>query len=192
MTPSREGVPYTYVILTSVTLSRFVLGILSGLPQGSWFVEAGQVLSALFFTSLLFSCLRCNNQVCERTLSCWRLSPPGIYEETVLIEKPKILRVRSCRCCAFGCMVAIRGGYRMARCWYYSKRSPSSALLLYFFLHVLCVIVPFFFVVFCFVLFLFCFHALVGALYYWRCSSDIFLPSRPRTGLATTYITGYG
>ena len=25
-----------------------------------------------------------------------------------------------------------------------------------------------------------------------RCSSDIFLSSRPRTGLATTYITGYG
>ena len=25
-----------------------------------------------------------------------------------------------------------------------------------------------------------------------RCSSDLFLSSRPRTGLATTYITGYG
>ena len=25
-----------------------------------------------------------------------------------------------------------------------------------------------------------------------RCSFDIFLSSRPRTGLATTYITGYG
>ena len=25
-----------------------------------------------------------------------------------------------------------------------------------------------------------------------RCSSDLFMSSRPRTGLATTYITGYG
>ena len=25
-----------------------------------------------------------------------------------------------------------------------------------------------------------------------RCSSDLFLSSRPRTGLAATYITGYG
>ena len=34
---------------------------------------------------------------------------------------------------AFGCMVAIRGGYRMARGWNYNtKLSLSSALLLYF------------------------------------------------------------
>ena len=34
--------------------------------------------------------------------------------------------------------------------------------------------------------FSFCFHALVGALR--RCSCDRFLSSRPRTGLATTYV----
>ena len=33
----------------------------------------------LFFSFSLYSEL--NNQVCERTLSCWRLSLPGIYEE---------------------------------------------------------------------------------------------------------------
>ena len=36
------------------------------------------------------------------------------------------------RCYAFGCMVAIRGGYRMARDWHYTKLSLSSAPLLYF------------------------------------------------------------
>ena len=47
--------------------------------------EAGYVVSALFsllFSSSLFSEL--NNQVCERTLSCWRLSLPGIYEDSLL------------------------------------------------------------------------------------------------------------
>ena len=44
-------------------------------------VGAGYVFSPLFFTTLLsFSFLR-DNQVCERTLSCWRLSLPGIYED---------------------------------------------------------------------------------------------------------------
>ena len=43
-------------------------------------MEAGYVFSALFFTPLLsFSFRRDNNQVCERTISCWRLSLPGIY-----------------------------------------------------------------------------------------------------------------
>ena len=42
-------------------------------------------------------------------------------------------------------MVAIRVGDRMARGWHYTKLSPSSALLLSCFWHVLCVIiVPFF------------------------------------------------
>ena len=47
--------------------------------------EAGYVVSALFsllFSSSLFSEL--NNQVCERTLSSWRLSLPGIYEDSIL------------------------------------------------------------------------------------------------------------
>ena len=33
---------------------------------------------------------------------------------------------------AFGCMVAIQGGYRMARGWHYAKLSLSSALRLSF------------------------------------------------------------
>ena len=45
-------------------------------------MEAGYGFSALFFTSLLSPFfLRDNNQVCERTLSCWRLSLPGICED---------------------------------------------------------------------------------------------------------------
>ena len=53
---------------------------------------------------------------------------------------------------AFGCMVAIRGGYRMARGWHYTKLSLSSALLLCFYgMYVYFVIVPFF------LSFLFCF-----------------------------------
>ena len=35
-----------------------------------------------------------------------------------LTEKPETPSVRSCRCYAFGCMVAIRGEYRMARGWH--------------------------------------------------------------------------
>ena len=42
-----------------------------------------------------------------------------------------------------------------------------------------------------FVLFLFCFVFML-LLELCRCSSDLFLSSRPRTGLATTYITGSG
>ena len=48
-------------------------------------VEAGYVVSALFslfFSPSLFSEL--NNQVCERILSCWRLSLPEIYEDSLL------------------------------------------------------------------------------------------------------------
>ena len=41
------------------------------------------------------------------------------------------------------------------------------------------------------VVFLFCF-VLMLSLELCRCSSDVFLSSRPRTGLATTYIAGYG
>ena len=63
---------------------------------------------------------------------------------------------------AFGCMVAIRGGYRMARGWHYAKLSLSRALLLYFFWQVYFVIGPFFLsFLFRFVMFS---SALVGAL----------------------------
>ena len=68
----------------------------------------------------------------------------------------------------------------MARGWRYTKLSLSSFLLLYFFWHVVCVIILFF--------------VLVSMLSFGlcRCSSDFFLSSRPHTGLATTFITGYG
>ena len=48
-------------------------------------VEAGYAVSALF--SLFFSpslSFELNNQVCERTLSCWRLSLLEIYEDSLL------------------------------------------------------------------------------------------------------------
>ena len=61
-------------------------------------------------------------------------------------------------------MVAIRGGYRMARGWHYSKLSLSSALLLS--LSSMCFVLFFLsFCRFCLVFVLFCFHALVGALH---------------------------
>ena len=82
----------------------------------------------------------------------------------------------------FGCMVASRGGYRMARGWHYAKLHRLSfsglCILLFLFLSLcrfLCVCV-----------------FLLLSLELGRCSSDLFLPSRPRTGLATTYNTGYG
>ena len=49
-------------------------------------MEAGyyivSALFSLFFSPSLFFDL--NNQVCERTLSCWRLFLPGIYEDSLL------------------------------------------------------------------------------------------------------------
>ena len=76
----------------------------------------------------------------------------------------------------------------MARGWHYAKLSLSNAprlsfsglcILLFLFLSLslsfLCVCV-----------------FLLLSLELGRYSSDIFLSSRPRTGLATTYITGYG
>ena len=53
--------------------------------KGELDVEAGYVVSALFslfFSPSLFSEL--NNQVCERTFSCWRLLLPEIYEDSLL------------------------------------------------------------------------------------------------------------
>ena len=75
----------------------------------------------------------------------------------------------------------------MARGWHYAKLSLSNAPHLSF--SSLCIL-----------LFLFlslCRFSCVGvfillSLELGRCSSDLFLSSRPRTGLATTYITGYG
>ena len=75
----------------------------------------------------------------------------------------------------------------MARGWHYVKLSPSNAprpsfsglcILLFLFLSLcrfLCVCV-----------------FLLLSLEPGRYSSDLFLSSRPRTGLATTCITGYG
>ena len=82
----------------------------------------------------------------------------------------------------------------MARGWRYTKLYISSSLLLSFLACALCLKKnmnaprpsPFFFCHFCF-----CFYALVGSLELCRCFSDIFLSSRPRTELATAYITGY-
>ena len=75
----------------------------------------------------------------------------------------------------------VSDGSRLALCQTLSVECPS-------FMHVLCVIVPFFLSF----LFLFCF-VFVLSLELCRYSSDIFLSNRPRgTGLATTYITGYG
>ena len=68
----------------------------------------------------------------------------------------------------------------MARGWHYTKLSLSSTFLLSF--SGMCT-----FCRFCFV-FVFVF---LLSLELCRCSSDLFLSSRPRTKLATTYNTGY-
>ena len=64
-----------------------------------------------------------------------------------------------------------------------------------FFWHTLCVIVPFVLsFLFClFFVFVFVFvFVFMLSLELCRCSSDLLLSNTPRTGLATTYITGYG
>ena len=75
---------------------------------------------------------------------------------------------------------------RLALCQTLSIECPSPI----FFWHMLCAIVPFFFVVLSsfFVLF----FVFMLSLELCRRSSDLFLPSRPCAGLTTTYITGYG
>ena len=86
----------------------------------------------------------------------------------------------------------------MARAWHYTKLTLSSALLLLFFWHDVCVLyfLPNYYVLCVFVsffysfLFRFCFVFLLSS-ELCRCSSDLFLSSRPRPELATTYITGY-
>ena len=75
----------------------------------------------------------------------------------------------------------------MARGWHYAKLSLSSALRLSF--SGMCILSFLFLSLFRFCLFVF---FLLLSLELGRCFSDLFLSSRPRTGLATTYITGYG
>ena len=74
----------------------------------------------------------------------------------------------------------------MARGWHYANLSLSNASSSIFFWHVYFVILVPFSLSFLFVFFL------LLSLELGRCSSDLFLSSRPRTGLATTFITGYG
>ena len=100
------------------------------------------------------------------------------------------LRVRNvvdatrCFFCFFlGCTVASRGKYQMARGRHYklslsnAARSFSDLCILLFMFLSLCRL--------CVCVFLCSHWSLVD-------SSDIFLSSRPRTGLATTCIIGYG
>ena len=76
----------------------------------------------------------------------------------------------------------------MARDWHYAKLSLSNAPRLSF--SDLCILL-FLFLSLCRFFCVFVFFLLLS-LELGRCSSDIFLSSRPRTGLATTCITGYG
>ena len=99
---------------------------------------------------------------------------------------PRPQRSQRGRCYAFGCLVAIRGGYRMARGWHYTKLSLSSTLLSFSGMCILLLFFSFLFVVFVFC----CCVFLLLSLELCRCSSDLFLSSRPRIRLATTYITG--
>ena len=76
----------------------------------------------------------------------------------------------------------------MARGWHYAKLSLSNAPRLSF--SDLCILL-FLFLSLC--SFFLCISVfLLLSLELGRCSSDLFLSSRPRTGLATTCITGYG
>ena len=140
----------------------------------------------------------------------------------VPIEKPAALRVRCCRCYAFGykCeIVAIRGGggtgrlvmggipNSLFRFPFFVLRHAyvfiSKTLIAYlhptysFWCLLLCYC-------FCFVLFyffssLFCRFCLVFIIFNinmlsldrCRCPSEMFLSSRPRTGLTTSCVTGY-
>ena len=76
----------------------------------------------------------------------------------------------------------------MARGWHYAKLSLSNAPRLSF--SDLCILL-FLFLSLCRFFCVFVFFLLLS-LELGRCSSDLFLFSRPRTGLATTCIAGYG
>ena len=77
----------------------------------------------------------------------------------------------------------------MARGRHYAKLSLSNAPRLSF--SDLCILL-FLFLSLCRFFLCVCVVFLLLSLELGRCSSDIFLSSRPRTGLATTCITGYG
>ena len=77
----------------------------------------------------------------------------------------------------------VSDGSRLALCQTLSIECPSSI----FFWHVYFAILVSFSLSFLFVSVFLLLSLELG-----RCSSDLFLSSRPRTGLATTYITGYG
>ena len=75
----------------------------------------------------------------------------------------------------------------MPRGWHYAKLSLSNARRLSF--SGMCILLSLFRPLcrcLCVCVFL------LLSLELGRCSSDLFLSSRPRTGLATTYSTGYG
>ena len=79
----------------------------------------------------------------------------------------------------------VSDGSRLALCQTISIECPSFI----FFWHVYFVIPVSFSLSFFVCLFVF---FILLSLELGRCSSDLFLSSRPRTGLATTCITGYG
>ena len=75
----------------------------------------------------------------------------------------------------------------MFRGWHYAKLSLSNAPRLSF--PGMCILLFLFLSLYRFL----CVRVfLLLSLELGRCYSDLFLSSRPRTGLATTYITGYG
>ena len=78
----------------------------------------------------------------------------------------------------------------MARGRHYAKLSLSNAPRLSF--SDLCILLFLFLSLCRFFLFVCVCVFLLLSLELGRCSSDLFLSSRPRTGLATTCITGYG
>ena len=84
-------------------------------------------------------------------------------------------------------MVATRRGYRMARGWHYAKLSLSNARRSSFSGMYILLFLSLSLCRFCLFVFFFLLSLELG-----RCSSDLVLSSRPRTGLATTYSTGYG
>ena len=72
----------------------------------------------------------------HRPISKRFIKPPYSISRATSIDSeccriyPRPQRSQCGRCYTFGCMVAIRGGYRMARGWHYTKLSLSSTLLL--------------------------------------------------------------
>ena len=88
----------------------------------------------------------------------------------------------------FGCMVASRGGYRMARGWHYVKLSLSNAPRLSF--SDLCILLFLFllFVVFCMFVFFFCSHwSLVDVPLIFFCPADHVPDWQPRVLLGMCY-----